>query len=279
MTVLPYIVDGTAENFPRLVLENSRRGPVVVNFWSPRAGPCLVAMPRLIRVASEYGGRLLVVMLNTDEHGELARRLDVRALPMVKIFRNGVAIDSVQGVESEPELRAFLNKYGSRSEEVLRAHESGATGKAARLAAEEALARPEDPDTALRVAKLLVLDKRPGEAFSLLDALPMALRAEGEIAALHAYLALIVAMAGEDDEETAAVPVVATSDAESLFIAAARALRTDDYAIACAKLVESARRDPGFRNGLALRAAHALAALPMPTAIQARIRTLLPSIA
>lgn len=56
MTVLPYIVDGTSENFSRLMLENSRRGPVVVNFRSPRAGPCFVAMPRLIRVASEYGG-------------------------------------------------------------------------------------------------------------------------------------------------------------------------------------------------------------------------------
>ena len=272
MTALPYIVDGTAENFPRLVLENSRRGPVVVNFWSPHAGPCLVAMPRLIRVASEYGGHLLVVMLNTDTYGELARRLEVRALPMLKVFRNGTVIDSLQGVESEPELRTFFDKYGSRSTEVLRAYESGATGKAASLAAKEALARPEDPAMALRVAKLLVLDGRPSEAFVLLDALPVALRATDEILALHAHLALMVAMADGDD---ATQRDRVGQDAEGLFVAAALALRADDYETACTKLMESTRCDPHFRDGLALHAAYALAALPMAADVRARIHEML----
>lgn len=273
MTVLPYIVDGTSENFPRLVLENSRRGPVVVNFWSPRAGPCLVAMPRLVRVASEYGGRLLVVMLNTDEYGELARRLEVRSLPILKIFRNGAVIDSLQGVESEPELRAFLNKYGSRSDDILRAYASGASRQAVQLAAEEALAEPDDPDRALRVAKLLVIDHRPREAFSLLEALPVALRDKGEIGALHAHLALMAAM-----DEAAATDLQApldVTDAERLFTAAALALRDDDYETACASLLQSAKADPHFRDGLAERAAHAVAALPMAPDIKARVDALL----
>lgn len=273
MTVLPYIVDGTSENFPRLVLENSRRGPVVVNFWSPRAGPCLVAMPRLVRVASEYGGRLLVVMLNTDEYGELARRLEVRSLPMLKIFRHGAVIDSLQGVESEPELRAFLNKYGSRSDDVLRAYASGASRQAVQLAAEEALARPEDPDGALRVAKLLVIDRRPREAFSLLDALPVALRDKGEISALHAHLALMAAM-----DEAAATDLQApldVTDAARFFTATALALRDDDYETACVNLLQSAKADPEFRDGLAERAAFAVAALPMAADVKARVDALL----
>ena len=274
MTVLPYIVDGTSENFSRLVLENSRRGPVVVNFWSPRAGPCLVAMPRLVRVASEYGGRLLVVMLNTDEYAELARRLEVRSLPMLKIFRNGAVIDSLQGVEPESELRVFLNKYGSRSDDILRAYESGARRQAVELAAQEALAGPGDPDSALRVAKLLVLDARPEEAFSLLEALPIALRDAGEIGALHAHLALIVAM-DDDGQATGRQPPFDRSDAQSLFAAAALALRADDYETACLRLLESAKADPQFRNGLAGRAAYAVAALPMATDIKARVDTLL----
>lgn len=270
MTVLSYILDGTSENFSRLVLENSRRGPVVVNFWSPRAGPCLVAMPRLVRVASEYGGRLLVVMLNTDEYPELARRLEVRALPLLKVFRNGVVVDSLQGVESEPELRVFLDRYGSRSDDVIRAYESGASREAVEIAAKEALARPEDPSSALRVAKLLVLDGRPDQAFSLLEALPFALRDSGEIGALHAHLALIVAMDNEPHAASGHSPP-GTQDAERLFLAAASALRADDYEVACLKLLESARADPTFRDGLAERAAHAVAALPMPPDIKARV--------
>ena len=38
-------------------------------------------MPRLIRLATEFGGRFLLVMLNTDELGRLAREHGVTSLP------------------------------------------------------------------------------------------------------------------------------------------------------------------------------------------------------
>jgi putative thioredoxin len=269
MGVLSYILDGSAENFPRLVLENSRRGPVVVNFWSPRAGPCLVLMPRLVRVAQEYGGRVLLVMLNTDEYGELATRLGVRALPLVKVFRGGAEIDSLQGAQSEPELRAFFGKYAPSPDAVAGAYVRGEIAQAARLAAQAALERPEDPEAALRVARLLVLDKRPREAFRLLEALPPQGREQGEIALLHAHLALLVTALEGD----AAPPP--TSEAEALFRAAATAVARDDYVGACENLVASAACDSGFRQGLALRAAHALATLPMAREARVRIETLL----
>ncbi len=269
MGVLSYIVDGSAENFPRLVLENSRRGPVAVNFWSPRAGPCLVLMPRLVRVAQEYGGRVLLVMLNTDDYGELAARLGIRALPLVKIFRGGAEVDSLQGVQSEPELRAFFGKYAPCSDAVVDAYGRGELTQAARLAAQAALERPGDPEAALRVARLLVLGKRPREAFSLLDALPPQARTHGEIASLHAHLALIV-MALEEDH----APPPA-SEAEALLRAAAMAVARDDYVGACEQLVASAAHDSGFRQGLAAQAAQALAALPMACEARERIETLL----
>lgn len=270
MAVLPYIVDGSAEDFARLVLENSRRGPVAVNFWSPRAGPCLVLMPRLVRVAQDYGGRILLVMLNTDDHGELAARLGIRALPLVRIFRGGEAVDSLQGVQSEADLRAFFGKHAPGPDAALHALACGDTAEAARQAARSALERPGDPDAALRVARLLVLDKRPREAFALLEALPPALRSEGEIGALHAHLALIAAMA--DGDETGEPP---ESQAEGLFRDAVRALARDDLATACDRLVACAASNPGYRDGLALRAARALAALPMSPEARRRVDALL----
>lgn len=48
-------------------------------------------------------------MLNTDDYGEWAPRLEARSLPLLKIFWNGAVIDTLQGVESEPGLRVFLN--------------------------------------------------------------------------------------------------------------------------------------------------------------------------
>lgn len=73
MTLSRFVFDVTADNFRTLVLQNSDRGPVLVNYWSPRAGPCFVLMPRLVRLCTEYNGRFLLAMLNTDELGPLAR--------------------------------------------------------------------------------------------------------------------------------------------------------------------------------------------------------------
>ncbi|MHB1566531.1 MAG: thioredoxin family protein [Acidiferrobacter sp.] len=263
MAGLPYVLDGTAETFPRLVLENSRRGPVAVNFWSPRAGPCLIIMPRLVRVAQGYGGRLLLVMINTDEYGELARRLDVRALPMLQLFRHGVAIDRLQGVESEAALRAFLDRYVVSTDPILAAYSAGETARAAQLAAAVALDTPTDPAVALRVAKLLVLDGRWPAALALLEALPLSYRAAGEIADLHAHLTLIAAA----DE---APPLDAS---RTRFVAAAQALREDDYEGACAQLLALAAANPAFGDGLALRAARAISGLPgLPAAVVARLQ-------
>ncbi|RCN58624.1 hypothetical protein C4900_02250 [Acidiferrobacter thiooxydans] len=270
MAVLPYVIDGTAENFARVVLENSRRGPVAVNFWSPRAGPCLVLMPRLVRIAQEFGGRILLVMLNTDDHGELIARLGVRALPLVQVFRAGEVKDSLQGVSSEADLRALFSRHAPVSDAVMQAHVRGDTAQAARLAAQSALERPGDPYAALRVARLLVLDKRPREAFALLDALPSEARSEGEIAALHAHLALIATLLEGGDEP----PI---SQADGLFREAAAAVAHDEYETACERLIACAACDPDYRQGLALRAARALAALPMADEARAHIDALLAS--
>jgi len=73
MATTPHVIEGSAELFPPLVLENSERGPVLVYYWSPRAGPCMMLMPRLLKLAGEIGGRFLLVLLNTDEFGQLSR--------------------------------------------------------------------------------------------------------------------------------------------------------------------------------------------------------------
>lgn len=45
----------------------------MVLYWPPRAGPYMKLMPRLIRLADEYCGKFLLVLLDTDAYGRLAR--------------------------------------------------------------------------------------------------------------------------------------------------------------------------------------------------------------
>ncbi len=59
------------EKFPP-VLEDSAKGPVLADYWSPHAGPCMILMPHLLRLAVKFRGPLLLAMLKSDELARLA---------------------------------------------------------------------------------------------------------------------------------------------------------------------------------------------------------------
>src|SRR3989339_895169 len=111
----PYILEANPVNFKSLVLENSEKGAVMVYYWSPRAGPCMKLMPRLIRLADEYCGKFLLVLLDTDKHGQMAKdEYGVTSVPTVKFFRHGKVVDTIHGAESDSEFRRIIGKFVTR---------------------------------------------------------------------------------------------------------------------------------------------------------------------
>lgn len=246
-----YVFDATAENFPRLVLENSHKGPVLVNFWSPRAGPCLMLMPRLVRLAEEFGGRFLLVMLNTDELGRLAREHGVMSIPTVKAFRNGQAVDTLHGAESDEVLRRFVDKQladsaDSRLRHALTAQARGDTGSAVRLAAEAALADPHDPRIPLELAKLLVLQQRYAQADDLLQALPEEARAVPELRRLATHVGFLRAARDAPPPEALERTIAADpDDLEARYRLGAVRLVASDYEAAMQQLLEIVARARG----------------------------------
>jgi putative thioredoxin len=107
----PWIFEAIAENFAALVLDNSARGPVLVNFWSPSAGPCLRLYSILDKLVHEFGGRMLLVNLKNDDQRDLARRYGVTSLPTCKLFMNGGVVETVHGYQPEADLRRTLEKH------------------------------------------------------------------------------------------------------------------------------------------------------------------------
>ena len=254
MSLSPYVFDANAENFPRLVLENSAKGPVLVNYWSPHAGPCMMLMPRLVRLAAEFGGRFLLVMLNTDELGRLAREHGINSLPTIKVYRHAQVIDTLRGAESEPVLRAFITKHaGSQADTLyvtaLKAHHDGDTARAVTLAAEAALAQPDNPRIPLDIAKLLVLQERHSQAHNLLSALPPELQADPDISALLTHLDFLLTAREAPTRDILERTVIDhPDDLEARYCLAAVSLTQDDYDGALQQLLEIARRDRGFRR-------------------------------
>ncbi len=260
MALTPYVFDATADNFRTLVLENSAKGPVLVNYWSPRAGPCFVLMPRLVRLAAEFGGRFLLVMLNTDALGALARSHGVTSIPTVQVFRRGEVVDTLHGAESQTTLRAFIQKHvlsadAARYRATLQAYHDGDIERALRTAAEAALTDPHDTRLPLAIAKLLVLQQRYAQADDLLQALPEPMQAHADVQRLTAHVALLRAAHEVPDEEAlAATRAAQPEDLDTRWRYAAVRLLHDDYDTSLQELLAILRRDRDFRGGLAARA-------------------------
>jgi len=193
----PFILEGTSANFATLVLENSRKGPVLVDFWADWAGPSLRQGELLRRLARDYGGRFLLVSLNTDREKEVAQRYGVKALPSCKLFRRGKVVEEIHGMQTESDYRTIIDRHlrplADRAQAAaLAAWEAGDPERAIQVLAEAAMAEPDNPAVPLLLAKLLVRQERHRDAHAVLAALPPALRAGGEIRRLYTHLTLIM---------------------------------------------------------------------------------------
>lgn len=258
----PFVFDATPDNFEALVLGNSRKGLVLAHFWSPKAGPCLILMPRLVQLCAEHGGRFLLVMANTEELGRQARQLGVTSVPTVKFFLGGECVHTIHGAEPDSTFREALGRFLANEADrermaALALHQAGRSEDAIAMLARVAVERPEDLAVAADLAKLLTLAGRAGEALALLAALPQPARASRGIAPLLSHLELIDAAGNGPDDPAADLAADPANYAARLTLAA-RALFDDRMEAALEHLLELARTGGDFREDIGRRALLAL---------------------
>jgi putative thioredoxin len=283
----PYVFDATQENFDSLILGNSMKGLVMVHFWSPKAGPCMILMPRLVALANHYGGRFLLVMANTQDLPRQIRSLGVTSVPTVKFFLRGQVVHTIHGAEPDSTFHEALSQYvltATASEQdtarmaALAAHQRGHTEQAIEELARIAVEFPDNLAVAADLAKLLTLTGRPEEALQLLAALPLSARQTSGIAPLLAHLELIdMAQNGPDDAADLLASEPDHPDAR--LTVAARALFDEDAESALQHLLELARTSPTFREDVGRRAMLALfSMLGADHALTRKYRTALASL-
>lgn len=95
------------QNFNELI--NSEK-PIVIDFWANWCGPCKILSPVFEKISEELSGMFIFGKLNIDEEGndEICKALNLRAIPTIKVFKNGEEIGRKVGVSTEKDLKEFL---------------------------------------------------------------------------------------------------------------------------------------------------------------------------
>lgn len=189
----PYALDVTEADFEQQVIEASRITPVVIDFWAEWCGPCRVLKPMLEKLAEEYQGKFILAKVDSDENARIAGRFAVRGIPTVVAVVDGEEVDRFSGAIPEGQVRKFLDKLiPSPAAELRRqateAYHRGDTQGALALLAQASPLAPEDTDTRLLAAEILLHSGNPAEARQIVDSLPPAVRMEDKVVTLLARL-------------------------------------------------------------------------------------------
>jgi len=134
------VKDTSTQTFVKDVIEESRRQPVLVDFWAPWCGPCRQLTPVLEKVIRASKGKAKLVKMNIDEHPAIPGQLGIQSIPAVYAFVNGQPVDGFLGALPESQVTAFVerlikDRVGGEEKDMLKAADAAlAEGDAAQAA-------------------------------------------------------------------------------------------------------------------------------------------------
>jgi len=255
MNESPNIVEVNQHNFASVVVENSQRVPVLVDFWADWCQPCQILTPLLSKLAQEYRGGFILAKINADAEQALAQHFRVRSLPTVMVVWQGQIVDQLVGVQPESTYRELIDRFQAQPagdpilEQVEMFWQHGRPKQAIELLREALKQEPARVDLKVALAdKLMQLD-RSEEARGLLQGLPPEERDRQPASGLLARLRFADLAQGAPDLATLEAGVRKNpADCAARRQLAARYVLAGNYEAALEQFMDILRRDPKFED-------------------------------
>ena len=247
------IKETTTQGFMKDVIEESKRQPVLIDFWAPWCGPCKQLTPILEKVVKAAKGAVKLVKMNIDDHPAIPGQMGIQSIPAVIAFVNGQPADGFMGALPEGQINAFIERVtkgqaGGETKDLLAEADAAlAAGDTEGAAAvySEILAEDKANVAALAgLARAYVAANQIEKAKQILTQVPEAKRNDAAVAAARAALevaeqASAVGPVAELEQKVAANPL----DHQARFDLAVALNAAGKRAEAVDQLMEIVKRD------------------------------------
>ena len=233
----PLVVDVDAQNL-REVAETSTRVPVVVVLHASRSQASADLAGQLQTLAQEYAGRFQLARVDVDAAPEVARALQVAAVPTVVALIAGQPVPLFQGAIPADQLRELLDQL------LELAARNGVTG---RLAPRDADAQPAEPEeTEVERAAREALER--GDYAAAEKAYDHAIAqspADADLKVARAQIRMLGRMDGKDPRALLAAADAPGAGVEDQLAGADAALALGDVNVALGRALEAVRSHSG----------------------------------
>ena len=191
------IKETTTQGFMKDVIEESKRQPVLIDFWAPWCGPCKQLTPVLEKVVKGANGKVKLVKMNIDDHPAIPGQMGIQSIPAVIAFVNGQPADGFMGALPESQVLAFIERLtkgavGGEIKDLLAeadaALAAGSTEAAAGIYSEILAEDKANVPALAGLARAYLAAKQIEKAKQILTQVPEAKRNDSAVAAARAAL-------------------------------------------------------------------------------------------
>ena len=97
------------QNFEAEVLNSPM--PVLVDFWAAWCAPCRMLAPVVEAIAEKYEGRAKVVKLNVDENTLTSGKYNIKGIPTLLLFKDGVIKEQIVGNTTKGTISKMIDNH------------------------------------------------------------------------------------------------------------------------------------------------------------------------